>query len=92
MVMEVLILADKSYVIRLNNYNNTPAPWINVISNDDFGFHVSEVGSSYTWCKNSRENKITTWSNDWITDPQGEALLLRDEKIRKLFFYNPKTN
>ncbi len=57
---------DKSYVIRLNNYNNTPAPWINVVSNEDFGFHISEVGSGYTWCGNSRENKITPWSNDWV--------------------------
>ena len=90
MAMEVLIKKDKSYVIRLDNYNNTPAPWINVISNDDFGFHVSEVGSSYTWCKNSRENKITTWSNDWITDPQGEALFLRDEKSGNCFSITPK--
>jgi len=81
---------DKSYVIRLNNYNNTPAPWINVISNENFGFHVSEAGSSYTWCKNSRENKITTWSNDWITDPQGEALFLRDRDNGNCFSITPK--
>nr|WP_278335107.1 glucoamylase family protein [Clostridium pasteurianum] len=45
------------YIITLDNYKNTPAPWINVISNDKFGFHVSESGSAYTWFKNSRENK-----------------------------------
>nr|WP_106058387.1 glucoamylase family protein [Clostridium vincentii] len=82
--------ADKSYVIKLDKYNNTPAPWINVISNEDFGFHISEVGSSYTWCKNSRENKITTWSNDWIIDPQGEALFLRDDKSGERFSITPK--
>jgi cyclic beta-1,2-glucan synthetase len=42
-------------------YNNTPAPWINVISNKSFGFHVSESGMAYTWNKNSRENKLTSW-------------------------------
>ena len=81
---------DKSYVIRLNNYNNTPAPWINVVSNEDFGFHISEVGSGYTWCGNSRENKITPWSNDWVIDPPGEALYIRDNNSGVYFSIAPK--
>ena len=81
---------DKSYVIRLNNYNNTPAPWINVVSNDDFGFHISEVGSGYTWCGNSRENKITPWSNDWVIDPPSEALYIRDDNSGAYFSITPK--
>ena len=80
---------DKSYVIRLKDYLNTPAPWINVISNKDFGFHISEVGSSYTWCGNSRENKITPWSNDWITDKTGEALYIRDNSSGGYFTITP---
>lgn len=81
---------DKSYVIRLKNYENTPAPWINVISNEDFGFHISEAGASYTWCGNSRENKITPWSNDWVMDPLGEALYIRDDKTGTYFSITPK--
>lgn len=81
---------DKSYVIKLSDFKNTPAPWINVISNDDFGFHISETGSSYTWCGNSRENKITPWSNDWVTDPLGEALYIRDEDNGSYFSITPK--
>lgn len=81
---------DDSYVIKLSNYKNTPAPWINVISNDDFGFHISESGSSYTWCGNSRENKITPWSNDYIRDPLGEALYIRDDILGKYFSISPK--
>ena len=80
---------DKSYVIKLKNYESTPAPWINVISNKDFGFHVSEVGSSYTWYGNSRENKITPWSNDWVSDPTGEALYIRDNKSGTYFTITP---
>ncbi|WP_300383855.1 glucoamylase family protein [Clostridium sp.] len=80
---------DNSYVIKLNNYKNTPAPWVNVISNKDFGFHISEVGSSYTWCGNSRENKITPWSNDWVTDPIGEALYIKDKDTNDLFTITP---
>lgn len=81
---------DSSYVIKLDKYSNTPAPWINVISNDDFGFHISESGSAYTWCGNSRENKITPWSNDWVTDPQGEALFIRDNECGTYFSITPK--
>lgn len=80
---------DKSYVIKLKNYENTPAPWINVISNKDFGFHISEVGSTYTWCGNSRENKITPWSNDWVVDPTGEALFIRDNETSAYFTITP---
>ncbi len=81
---------DNSYIIKLFNYRNTPAPWINVISNDDFGFHISEVGSGYTWCGNSRENKITPWSNDYIRDPLGEGLYIRDNETKDYFSITPK--
>ncbi|WP_017212033.1 GH36-type glycosyl hydrolase domain-containing protein [Clostridium beijerinckii] len=81
---------DNSYIIKLSNYRNTPAPWINVISNDDFGFHISEVGSGYTWCGNSRENKITPWSNDYIRDPIGEALYIKDNDSSEYFSITPK--
>ncbi len=76
-------LEEDEYLIRLKKDKNSPAPWINVISNGDFGFQISESGASYTWCKNSRENKITPWSNDWISDTSGEILYLRDEVTGK---------
>ena len=80
---------DKSYVIKLKNYENTPAPWINVISNKDFGFHISEAGSAYTWCGNSRENKITPWNNDWVMDQSGEVLYIRDNESNLSFTITP---
>ena len=55
-------------------------PWSNIISNDILGFLVTESGSGYTWCMNSRENKLTPWSNDPIRDPAGEVLYIRDDK------------
>ncbi|HBV86948.1 MAG TPA: glycosyl transferase family 36 [Desulfosporosinus sp.] len=69
----------KEYIIELQEGRNTPLPWINVIANSTFGFQVSEVGAGYTWSQNSREYKLTPWSNDPILDPVGEALYLRDE-------------
>jgi cyclic beta-1,2-glucan synthetase len=65
----------------------TPAPWINVIANPNFGFQVSESGAGYTWCLNSRENQLTPWSNDPVSDPSGEVLYVRDEDTGTL--WNP---
>jgi cyclic beta-1,2-glucan synthetase len=73
--------ADKGreYVTILGEGLRTPAPWINVIANPSFGFLVSESGSGYTWSVNSRENQLTPWFNDPVTDPPGEAIYIRDE-------------
>jgi cellobiose phosphorylase len=58
--------------------SETPAPWINVIANPDFGFQVSAEGSGYVWSENSRENQITPWPNGPVADPAGEAIYLQD--------------
>ena len=44
-----------------------------------------KVGSAYTWCENSRENKITPWSNDWVSDKPGEAVYIRDEETGEVW-------
>ncbi|MEI6580272.1 MAG: glycosyl transferase, partial [Eubacteriales bacterium] len=68
----------KEYVIRLEKGLITPAPWINVIANPKFGFTVSESGAGYTWFGNSRENKLTPWSNDIVCDTPGEVFYIGD--------------
>jgi cyclic beta-1,2-glucan synthetase len=78
-------LNGREYVVRLNAWSNTPAPWINVIANAQFGFQASVEGSGYTWADNSRENQLTPWSNDPVSDPPGEALYVRDEDSLALF-------
>jgi len=71
----------RQYVTVLKEGQWTPAPWINVVANEkDFGFLVSEAGAGYTWSVNSRENRLTPWSNDAVSDPVGEAIYLRDEE------------
>ena len=55
-----------------------PMPWANIVANERFGFLVTETGAGYTWGGNSRQHKITPWSNDPVLDPHGEALYLRD--------------
>ncbi len=77
------------YIIRLEKGQNTPAPWVNIISNPNFGTIVSEAGSVYTWCENSRENKLTPWSNDPVSNPPGEVLYLTDWKAGRTWTITP---
>ena len=75
----------REYVIVLDKGQWTPAPWVNVIANPEFGFMVSESGSSCTWCGNSRENQLTPWSNDPVSDASGEVFYIRDDETNALW-------
>ena len=75
----------REYVTFLGEGQWTPAPWINVVANRDFGFQVSESGAGYTWSSNSRENQLTPWSNDPVGDTPGEALYVRDDETGALW-------
>ncbi|MBM7566291.1 GH36-type glycosyl hydrolase domain-containing protein [Paenibacillus sacheonensis] len=67
------------YRIVLQGGQQPPAPWINVVANANFGFLASELYTGHTWWRNSRECKLTPWSNDPALDPPGEAVYVRDE-------------
>jgi cyclic beta-1,2-glucan synthetase len=75
----------REYVTLLERGQSTPAPWINVIANESFGFQVSADGSGFTWALNSQQNRLTPWSNDPVSDPPGEAIFLRDEDSGELW-------
>ena len=53
-------------------------PWVNVLANPGFGCQVSERGAGMTWAGNSRMHQLTPWSNDPVSDPAGEGLMLED--------------
>jgi cyclic beta-1,2-glucan synthetase len=79
----------REYVIFLKGDEWTPAPWINVVANPDFGFLVSETGSGCTWSENSGENRLTPWNNDPVCDQPGEAVYLRDEETGAIWSPTP---
>ena len=72
------------YVIRLDATPNglrwPPMPWSNVIANEHAGCIVTSSGAVTSWSANSRENRLTPWYNDPVSDPHGEAIYLRDEE------------
>ena len=50
---------------------------------------MSGEGAGYTWARNSRENALTPWSNDPVSDRPGEAIYLRDEETGELWTPTP---
>jgi cyclic beta-1,2-glucan synthetase len=69
----------REYIVVLDGERETPMPWSNVLANPEFGTMVSSSGAAFTWSGNSRENRLTPFANDPISDPTGEAIYLRDE-------------
>lgn len=65
----------KEYVI---TRPDTPMPWINVLTNDDYGLTLSQAGSGYSWRTHASLNRITRWDQDLIRDEWGKYIYLRD--------------
>ncbi len=70
----------KEYIIITAPGKTTPAPWINVLANENFGTIVSESGQSYSWLENAHEFRVTPWNNDPVSDLTGESFYIRDEE------------
>ncbi|KLI63036.1 cellobiose phosphorylase [Aurantiacibacter marinus] len=77
------------YVIRLGPGQTTPAPWINVLANENFGTLVTEAGGGFSWSINSGEQRLTTWTNDPVNDRPSEVLYLRDEESALVWTITP---
>jgi cellobiose phosphorylase len=75
------------YVITTSDKQVTPAPWVNVLANPNFGSIVSENGPTYTWSENAHEFRLTPWNNDAVSDSSGEAFYIRDEETCR--FWSP---
>lgn len=71
----------REYMIFLGTSAQTPAPWINVIANPNFGTIVSETGLGSTWYGNSQTNRLTPWSNDPVLNPLSDIIYIRDDEL-----------
>lgn len=76
--------AAREYLI---TRTDTPQPWINVISNGDYGFVLSQTGSGYSWRTHASLNRITRWEQDLIRDEWGKYIYLRDVQTGE--FWSP---
>jgi len=79
----------REYGIVLNGDEETPLPWANILANPRFGTVVTEAGPAFTWSENSRENRLTPFANDPLTEDTGEAVFLRDEETGAIWGATP---
>lgn len=64
---------------------DTPKPWINVISNGDYGLVVSQNGGGFSWRTHSNFNRITRWNQDMVQDNWGKFIYLRDRNSGEIW-------
>jgi len=57
---------------------DTPKPWVNVISNGDYGLIVSQAGGGFSWRTHANFNRLTRWNQDLVRDDWGKFIYLRD--------------
>ena len=75
----------KEYLIKMNKENRLPTVWSHILANKKFGTLVTENMGGYTWYKNSRLNRITSWANMPNYDIPSESIYLKDEETKKVW-------
>ncbi len=59
---------------------DTPMPWVNVLTNGDYGAVLSQAGGGYSWRTHASLNRINRWEQDLVRDEWGKFIYLRDEE------------
>ena len=73
----------KEYLIMTNNQNRLPTVWSHILANENFGTVLTENMGGYTWYKNSRLNRVSSWENSAFLDLPSEVIYVRDETTGK---------
>ncbi len=81
-------LSDCSFALS-HHGDLPPRPWSNIICSGKFGTIITESGGGYVFAENSRQNKLTEWSNDPVGDPCSDGVVLFEEGSAWSVSYNP---
>ena len=68
----------KKYVI---TNPDTPFIWCNVLANRHFGSIISNNQTGFSYSQNSREYKLTTWTNDNLISDISEGIKINDVQL-----------
>ena len=74
----------KEYLIKTSKENRLPTVWSHIMANEKFGTLVTENMGGYTWYKNSRLNRITSWENQPNFDIPSEIIYIKDIETKRL--------
>ena len=73
----------KEYFIKMNKEKRLPTVWSHIMANKKFGTIVTENMGGYSWYKNSRLNRITSWNNNPSYDIPSEIIYIKDMESKK---------
>ena len=73
----------KEYWIRTNNEKRLPTVWSHIMANNKFGTVVTENMGGYSWYKNSRLNRLTSWNNHPSLDIPSEIIYIKDMETKQ---------
>jgi cellobiose phosphorylase len=59
--------------------HQTPKPWVNVISNGDYGLVISQAGGGFSWLTHSEFNRLNRWHQDLVKDDWGKYFYVKNE-------------
>ncbi len=68
----------KEYLIKVNKNNRLPTVWSHIMANEKFGTIVTESMGGYSWYKNSRLYRISSWENSASYDIPSEVIYIKD--------------
>ena len=82
----------KEYLIKVNKENRLPTVWSHIMANEKFGTIVTENMGGYSWFKNSRLNRVSSWENNPCYDIPSEIVYIKDTENKKSWSLglNPK--
>jgi len=68
----------------ITNYK-TPKPWVNVISNGNYGLVISQTGGGFSWDTHSEFNRVNRWHQDLVKDNWGKYFYIKNNKTGEFF-------
>ncbi len=82
----------KEYLIKINKENRLPTVWSHIMANEKFGTILTENMGGYSWYRNSRLNRVTSWANNPVYDIPSEIIYIKDIENKRSWSLglNPK--
>lgn len=82
----------KEYWLKVSKDNRLPTVWSHIMANKKFGTIVTENMGGYSWFRNSRLNRVSSWENNASYDIPTEIIYLKDIETSKTWSLglNPK--
>ena len=66
--------------MKFNNNLSLPTVWSDILANPNFGTLITQNLGGFTWCNNSRLNRLSSWCNNPIQDMPSEIIYFKNAK------------